>query len=99
MIQVTKICCVLMLVLGTFACSKSQEEQLTPEIPAPITTIPISAKITDFVVQAASFASDINLYALGNTSAGSVQLYKSTDGGVSWIKNTTTNPPKQILRG
>jgi len=90
MMQVTKICCVLMLILGTFACSKSQE-QLTPEIPAPITTIPINAKITDFVVQAAAFASDINLYALGNTSAGSVQLYKSTDGGISWIKNTTFN--------
>lgn len=90
MIQVTKICAVLMLTLGTLACTKSQEQPAT-EIPSPVTTIPINAKISDFVVQSATFASDISLYALGNTSTGSVQLYKSSDGGSSWTKNTSFN--------
>lgn len=89
--NISKIGCILMLLSGAFACSKSQETPISPVIPAPSTAIPISANIANFTVKSISFPSDNIVYALGNNAAGSNLLYKSSDGGKTWVNNSSFN--------
>lgn len=87
----SKIGLMFLFISSLFACSKSQETPIIPPIPPISTNIPISGTIPNFTAKSMVFSSDNILYALGNDSAGSNVLYKSSDGGKTWINNTSFN--------
>lgn len=95
--KISNIGCTILIISSILACSPSQETTIVPTIPPVSINIPISGNIPNFMVKSVVFSSENILYALGNNLIGGNVLYKSNDGGKTWLSNTTFNQPMNAV--